>query len=426
VLVLDSRLRLLLFLLVVAAPALVLMAKTLRVTLAQTWGDSLELNSIQRAIALDRGNPQLHYTLGTVYLFGGETTPPALAVEEMRQATVIRPNSARFWSGLGKACWMAGDQDCADQAFARAVALAPSSPQYVWDAAVNAAGMRRRGPAISQLQNFLRLQPEGYPQAFQLLWRAFGDSGLLWNDLLQPSAGADVKLACLEFLGENGRFDLAAEYWAELAAAHPALSFAAAEPYLEELISNAHYPEAVELWRYLRQSGAVADSPGADPANLVFNGGFEQAPLQAGFDWRYQPQPYINVNFADPAAHRGARALRVDFTVPRNSEFEPVQELAPVAPGKTYVLSAYVRSEAITSDSGPRLRVVDPQCPACLDVATEAVTGTTNWHEIHVPFTAGPANSIVRISVWRLRSRSFPMEISGSAWFDDVALREAP
>jgi hypothetical protein len=57
-------------------------------------------------------------------------------------------------------------------------------------------------------------------------------------------------------------------------------------------------------------------------------------------------------------------------------------------------------------------------------VATEGVTGTTGWHETGLQFTAGPATSIVRVSIWRPRSRSFPMEISGSVWFDDISLRQ--
>jgi hypothetical protein len=33
---------------------------------------------------------------------------------------------------------------------------------------------------------------------------------------------------------------------------------------------------------------------------------------------------------------------------------------------------------------------------------------------------------VIRISVWRPRSRAFPMEISGQFWLDDVAVRLVP
>jgi hypothetical protein len=421
-LTLGSPWRILLFLLVVAAPAFVLIAKTIRVSLAQTWGAEFEVSDLQRALALDPDNPQLHYTLGMTYLFGGEATSPDMAVKEMRLATALRPNSTTFWSGLGKACWMAADQDCADQAFDRAVALGPTTPRYAWDAAVNAIGANRRAPATAHLKKFLQLQPDGYPQVFQLAWRGFGASNAIWRELIVPSDNTDAQLAYLEFLGENGRFDMAGQYWAEMVAAHRILPFAAAKPYLEELLATAHYHEAAGVWQYLRQTGALGRS--TEETNLVFNGGFEQDPLGAGFDWRLQPQPYVTADFADSAAHSGTHALRLDFTVPQNLEYEPIQQLVAVIPGQSYALSAYVRAQSLTSDSGPRFRVTDPQCAPCLDVATDGVTDSAVWRQIGLRFTAGPATEVVRISIWRPRSRVFPMEISGSAWFDDVELKQ--
>jgi hypothetical protein len=82
-----------------------------------------------------------------------------------------------------------------------------------------------------------------------------------------------------------------------------------------------------------------------------------------------------------------------------------------------------VRSEEITSDSGPRLRIVDPACSECLDVSTEATLGTTGWHQVRLSFTPGAQTEFVRLSVWRPRSRSFPAEISGQWWVDAVSLK---
>ncbi len=159
--------------------------------------------------------------------------------------------------------------------------------------------------------------------------------------------------------------------------------------------------------------------------NLVFNGGFESVPLQAGFDWHFQQQTYVESDFADSRAHGGQRALRLDFTVPNNSEYEPAYEFIPVSPGQSYILSAYVRSEHITSDSGPRLLLSDPRCKTCLRIETADTTGTVGWHQVAVRFTAPLSARVLRLSLWRPRSRSFPMDISGQFWLDDVSLRRA-
>jgi hypothetical protein len=161
----------------------------------------------------------------------------------------------------------------------------------------------------------------------------------------------------------------------------------------------------------------------SEQGNLVFNGGFEQPPLGAGFDWRSQPSPYVSVDFADASPYEGTYCLRVDFPVSENDEFEPVYQILPVAPNQAYTLAAYVRSGDITSDSGPRLRVMDPSCPSCLDASTATTVGTTPWHTVTLKFFAGPQTQAVRVSVWRPRSRTFPMDISGSFWLDAVSVR---
>ncbi len=237
---------------------------------------------------------------------------------------------------------------------------------------------------------------------------------VIWSDLLCNSSDMTPELAYLDFAAENSRFDLANRYWTEMTSTSPKIHLEAAEPYLERLLASGHY--TAEVWRYLIRTGAVASVPGTDQsretgnAATVFNGGFEQASLNAGFDWHYRQQLYLNLDFADLSAHSGSRALRLDFKLPKNLDYEPVYQFVPVVPGQSYALAASLRSEAITSDSGPRLRVMDPKCPGCLDVATEGATGTNGWHEVSVQFTAGPETEVVRISIWRPHSRSFPMK----------------
>jgi hypothetical protein len=156
---------------------------------------------------------------------------------------------------------------------------------------------------------------------------------------------------------------------------------------------------------------------------LVFNGDFEQPPLNAGFDWHCAASPYVSIDFSDARAYQGTRCLRLDFTVKRNDNYEPVNQVIPVIPGQEYLLTAYARSQNITSDSGPRLRLLDPDCAECLDVSSEATVGTTTWHPVTVKFSTTAQTHFVRLSIWRLRGRTFPTEITGTFWLDAVSLR---
>jgi len=155
----------------------------------------------------------------------------------------------------------------------------------------------------------------------------------------------------------------------------------------------------------------------------VFNGAFEQFPLNAGFDWRWSDRiTYLAVDFTAPAAFHGSRCLRIDFTVTRNQEYEPVYQIVPVLPNRAYRVEAYVRSEDLTSDTGPELRVSDTQQRGFSDAASDTTVGTTPWHLVRVYFSSGPNTRAVRLSVWRPLGRVFPTEITGSFWLDAVSL----
>jgi hypothetical protein len=277
--------------------------------------------------------------------------------------------------------------------------------------------------AVEQLRTFLRLKPDGLEQTFQLLMRGFNDPNIVWRDLLGSSSDVASKLQFLHYLAANNDFESAAVYWAQLTAEKAVVPIAAVSPYVDGLMAGGSYREAARVWRYAVDENELGSRAITGEGNLVFNGGFEQDPLGAGLDWHFWQQPYLNLDFADRTVHSGARAFRADFTVPQNSEYELAYQLVPVVPGQTYELRAYVRSQAITSDSGPRLRVMDPKCNVCLDAATQGTSGTTDWHQVATEFTTGPTTEMVRLSIWRPRGRSYPMEIGGQVWFDDVSIR---
>ena len=133
---------------------------------------------------------------------------------------------------------------------------------------------------------------------------------------------------------------------------------------------------------------------------------------------------YLWVDFSAPAAYHGAHCLRIDFTVNRNDEYEPVSQIVAVLPSHSYRLEAYVRSEDITSDTGPSLRVTDTQQPSFSDAISETTVGTTPWHPVRLDFSTGTETQAVRLSIWRPHGRTFPTEISGTFWLDAVSLKD--
>jgi hypothetical protein len=460
----------------VSVLAFVFQSATLRVALAQMWGESEDPTVGARALRLDPLNPELHYQMGMLNLTKLEDASAALI--ELRRAVELNPRPARYWLAIGRLCFLLGDQGCATQAFERAVREAPMQPSLEWQAVSYYAVTGDDGRMFAHARRLLELNPDSAYDLFALMWRSSVESNpftegaqetksgdyrsggsvpsapsavkgfALWAEVVSRSSKAAVKCAYLGFLAEKNEFNLAAQYWKETALSlatanseivtrqEPAtrnsqLAFSSVKPYLQRLMWAQRYSEAVTVWQDMLRLGLVQSGNWKPEAgNLVFNGSFEQPILNAGFDWQTRELQYVALDLADSNVERGIesgrRALRINFAVAHNANDEPLFQLVPVAANQQYQLTARVRSEGITSDSGPRLRVQDSQCPSCLDVATETTVGTTDWHQVALTFVTSPATHVVCISVWRPRSRVFPMDITGRFWLDNVSLRPTP
>ena len=375
--------------------------------------------SLEMALALDPANPEVERKLGLFELYSSEDPNPLLARRYLERAAQLSPRRPFYQSDLALACDALGDFSCADQALSEALNLSPMTPHLYWLAANHDLRAGQPEKARPLFRRLLQLSPSYADATFDICLRALNDPEQTLREVLPSGQNSDLKLRYVDFLAANGREDAARQAWREAATPASELSFALTKPYLEHLIDTGRYENARSVWQDLERARAV---PAPEPGNLVTNGGFEQTPLGAGFDWRYQPVPYTSADFEDPGAYRGVRCLRLDFTVAVNREFEPVSQFIPVESGAAYLLTAYVRSERITSDSGPRLRVRDPDCSSCLDAQSSAALGTTGWHPVSLSFSASPRTRIVKLTVWRPRSRSFPAEISGRFWLDDVSM----
>lgn len=418
---LDSPRRATIFLAAIALPGIVLIAQVTKIAVADHWGESTKLADVSRAARLDLMNPEYQYRLGLFYEFDWEHMDVTEAVRYLKEATTLQPNRADYWSGLGRACFTVGDDSCADQAYENSVRLAPAIPHYEWEIANYYLLSGRQSESLARYRRFLELSPNDATPVFGACLRAFKNPKIIWGALMGTSD--IVKLAYIYFLSTHGYPDDAYQFWNETVAGGSNVSFPDARPYLEQLIASSHFSQAFKVWQDLERIGAIHSTESRDSANRIFNGDFEQEPLNAGFDWRYQPQEYLAFDFADTDSHEGHRCLRIDFNVPHNADYEPVYQIVPVEPNQQYVLAAHLRSADITSDSGPRLRVVDTQCPACLSVESEGTLRSTTWHDVSLNFLTGPHTQAVRISVFRPRSRSFPMEIQGHFWLDSASLK---
>ena len=372
-------------------------------------------------LAVDPDDSRVEYQLGRLY----EDSDPSQGVRHLRRATELSPNVQRYWAHLAAICESIGDTNCADRTWEALAKLCPVVPLYHWQAGKSYLHTNQLIESLAQFQRLLDLDPQYAPQIWYAL-RELQTPDTIFQELLADRADSKIKVKYADFLSGQGDDNDAYRVWRQLAVSSSSFPFSSVKPYLERLITLDRIDEAESVWLDLQRLGVIKTSQVDNKRdNLIFNGDFEQFPLNAGFDWRSGPITYLSVDFSATGAHHGAHCLRVDFTVSRNEEYEPVYQLVPVLPNHTYKLEAYTRSEGITSDTGPYLRVSDTRQPSFPDALSETTVGTTPWHRVRLYFSTGPETQTVRLSIWRPRGRTFPTEISGAFWLDAVTLQSS-
>lgn len=318
---------------------------------------------------------------------------------------------------------MLDDTACSNPAVERALALSPMTPRFEWRAGNHDLEAGHTGEALEHFRRLLSLDSTYAQPVFRVCLGVVGNPETVFQKVLPSDAKPQLKLAYLDVVSAQGNLRFADKVWSQISSEGFACKLSDVKPYLERLIHADDIRQAAGVWHDLEQAGVIPRPAAGDEKNLVYNGGFEHTPLNAGFGWYAPNIPYVETDFRDPSAYQGSRCLRVDYAGGQNLKSEAVYQLIPVQPNQTYQLQAYVRSDDITSKSGPRLRVVDPECPACLNVSTQTTVGTTAWHGLTLNFTTGPRTQLIRLSVWRPRCWTFPMEISGSFWLDEVSMK---
>jgi tetratricopeptide (TPR) repeat protein len=412
-----------------------------RIAAIVTLGQTATPSALATALTLDPANPELHHSLGLVQFYSSPASDAASGLWHLRRATELNPNEALYWLDLASACEAIHDTACAGRSFDRAIEVSPTTPRVYWASANYALRAGQSERSLALFRRLLRLNSAYSEAVFQTCNRMLHPAQ--WTPAPALNLNPELRIALVNFLEDDGQSDLADAVWRQLAVGLRSgdrlscapFAFSAAEPYLDHLIASGKQREAATVWNDLLNLGVITVPPSRNSANnesdeapngdYIFNGGFEQTLLNAGFDWRYSVSPTVFIAISTVAVHGGLRSVRIDFTEDRNEEYEPVYQFVSVEPSRSYLLSAFVRTDGITSDAGPRLRVLDPSCRACLDATTEPAIGTTAWHQTRVSFTTGPRTTLAKISVWRPRSRTFPFEITGTFWMDDVSLTTA-
>jgi tetratricopeptide (TPR) repeat protein len=416
--------RAILFLILIVAASVGLAWEAIRVARVTYVIDSISSTTIQKALDLDPGNSDLVHRLGLVYSFDPTGENLSAAEKYLRQAVELNPRHWDYWSDLGTACDFAGDTACSDDAFTRASALNPMTPALQWAIGNHYFLTNRPEKAFPHFRRLLELAPQYLQSTFRLCLRATRDPQAIYAEVVPDGTDASARFAFLMFLSSTADYESAMKIWGQMISGpdrSPKLSLV--KPFMDLLIDHNQIQDASTIWNDLQRAGVIPPASNPQDVNLLYNGGFEEPLLNAGFAWRISDSPDLAYDLSDPHACKSMKCLRIDFPVGRNAEYDLVDQVVRIKPNTRYQLTAYVRSENLTSDSGPRLLVAEMGCQNCAARMSDPTVGTTPWHPIDVEFMTQPQTQAVRVVFWRPQDHVSSRDITGTVWLDEVTLR---
>jgi hypothetical protein len=222
--------------------------------------------------------------------------------------------------------------------------------------------------------------------------------------------------AYAQHLIASGRLVPASETWRRLSR-EGHLDDALASSFIDLLLRHQRYDQAARSW------AAYLDTRRRDyPArNLLFNGGFEQEPSGCALDWRLSRSEFVKADFDPDTSHSGSRALRLRFPGTTNLDFQHIAQVIPVDSGR-YHLTAWVKTDGITTNEGPRILIYDAENASRLSIQTDPFSGTQSWKLSHTEFVVSPSTRLLSVRLVRRPSAKFDNKIEGTVWFDDIAL----
>ena len=335
---------------------------------------------------------------------------PAAALRRLDQALGHSSFSARLWLAAAEVALQLGRTDQAVAAAEQAHALAPTDAAGCERAALVLMQAERNLEATPLLRCVATFRPKRAPAVFDLALAVFGDDAVVRERVTPP--GVEGQRAFLAWAYEHRMVGAALRAWEAFAPTGAGDRLRQ----IDFLLAQGQVEPAEQLW-----SAAY----GLRDRNLVFDGGFEDDPVGAGFGWWIRDARGVRARLAGGhAAAAGARGLAIEFSG-GNVSFDQVTQIVPVQGDRRYRLSALVRTEGVTSLSGPRLRVDEhPGCPGLEPTNGPDWLGTRPWEPTGLEFTTPKGCQAVTVQVRRLPTERLDRDIRGRAYVDEVALRD--
>lgn len=371
----------------------------------------------QLAQSLAPGDPLATWLVASTEkdVFTPEKIESSLAKYE--ETVRLSPYDYRWWVELGRAREQSTTPELAEAAYLRAVELAPTYTYPHWQLGNFYLRQNRSEEAFTELkkaaQNNLRFRQ----QVYSIAWDFYEQD----KARLEAIAGefSDAKVGLAQFYASKGMAEDSLRIWNTLSEEEKKQNDVIAKLVAQILWDNKRFRSAVE---FVRETGIEPEAK----AEAVQNGGFEAAigkPEATYFGWKISPVEKMTVQLDASQKREGRRSLRVNFSGFSAPQLNNIFQIAAVEPGANYRLRFWLKTEDLKSAGPPVVEILDSKDSRLLAASKPFPTGTNDWQEVTIDFTAAEEAEGIFIRTARAYCGD-ACPIIGTVWYDDFRLEK--
>jgi len=370
------------------------------------------------ATRLAPSNPDPFYRLGIFYQWDIQHIDLKEAARSFRRAIERNPLDQESWLNLAKTYHRMGERTASASALENAISVFPTSYRGRWMGGNLLLQQGNFEKALPHFSYLLAHYPNQSATVYDVLDKAINDPDFVLERMVPKDPLSFEQY--LSYLYQTGDKDPVRKGWAKRSSFGYQADRGQTLRHIGFLISRDEFNEAFQVWKArLQEEGLSTVSDG----NLITNGGFEKEQvLGGGFDWKIEKVPGAEVSFDPSVAFEGKRSLKIVFDGKENVDFYHVYQFLPLKSDTEYVLSAYVKTEALTTKSGLKIEVVGVGQP--LQGVSETLIGDNAWRELIVSFRTPAQLQGGLVRVRRDKTDKFDRYISGTIWIDNFQLVE--
>ena len=383
---------------------------------ATRWSTRPDLASLGLASRLDPWNDEYRISIGEYYLLVPRN--PSLAARFFDSALALNPRASRSWLDLAAAFQLWGRRREQMAALARALTVDPKTPLTAWEAANAYAALGETDLALKAFRTVMEGSPSLQPAALQYCWRLKPDVQALLRDTVPINGPAPA--AFLELLTSKNEGVAASQVWGNIVNNRQPLGQKDLLNYVQYLIANRDFSALPQVWMQGTKLAGLPDYQSSH-ANLVVNGNFRLAILNAGLDWRYQQSSDVSLALDPAQSYTGLGSLRLRFDS-RGLEDGGIRQYVPVVPNARYEFSSYFKTDELQGSGGPHF-VIEDFVSGTDYFTSDTLTSDGSWKQSTGTFTTGPNAGLATLRILRIPAGD---AIRGTLWIDSVRLIQDP